>query len=135
MPFTKTLPRVARQRAADLGDTERLVAAALANTGTAVSWVGTVDTDKVEILELALHRLPADGPDRALVLATLSSELVFGPASQRRPALAREAVALARDYGDDAIMVRVLNLAFNPIEVFEALTWSEATLIQAPAPR
>jgi tetratricopeptide (TPR) repeat protein len=128
--FRETLLSTAR-RAADLGDTERLVAAALANYRGWVSAVGTVDTDKVEILELALNRLPADGPDRALVLATLSSELVFGPASERRPALAREAVALARDYGDDAIIVRVLNLAFNPIEVFEALVWSEDALIQA----
>jgi class 3 adenylate cyclase/tetratricopeptide (TPR) repeat protein len=120
----------AARRATDLGDTDRLVAAALANNRGTVSSVGTVDVDKVEILELALDRLPADSPDRALVLAALCSELVFGTASERQQALAREAVACARAYGDNAIIVRVLNMALTA-EVPEALAWSEDAMNQA----
>ena len=71
----------AAHRAADLGDVERLVAAALANYRGWHTSAGAVDTDKVEILEMALARLPADRPERALVLATLCSELVL-----RKPA-------------------------------------------------
>ena len=59
--FRDTLLDAARQ-AADLGDTERLVAAAMANNRGFVSAVGTIDADKVEILEMALDRLPADTP-------------------------------------------------------------------------
>ena len=57
--------------------------------------VGAVDADKVEILELALERLPAENPDRALVLATLCTELTFGSGLERREGLADEAVAIA----------------------------------------
>ena len=62
--FRETLLGAARQ-AADLGDTERLVAAALANYRGWVSSVGAVDADKVEMLELALDRLSADSPNRS----------------------------------------------------------------------
>ena len=106
--FRDTLLDAAR-RAADLGDTERLVAAALANNRGMFSSGGTIDTDRVEILELALDRLSADDPDRALVLAKLCAELTYGSTLERRQALADEAVALARSTGDDATIVRVLN--------------------------
>ncbi len=61
----------ASRRAADLGDTERLVAAALANNRGWISVAGATDAEKVEILELALDRISDDDPDRALVLVTL----------------------------------------------------------------
>ena len=67
----------ASRRAADLGDTERLVAAALANNRGWMSVGGAIDADKVEILELALDRIATDDPDRVLVLATLCQELNF----------------------------------------------------------
>jgi class 3 adenylate cyclase/tetratricopeptide (TPR) repeat protein len=114
--FRDTLLDAAR-RAADLGDTERLVAAALANDRGWHTAAGVVDTDKVEILELALERLPADHPDRALVLATLCSELIWGSALERRQALADEAIAIARASGDDATIVRVLNHTSYPLLV------------------
>ncbi len=106
--FRDTLLDVAR-RAADLGDTERLVAAALANDRGWHTSAGVVDADKIEILELALERLPADHPNRALVLATLCSELIWGSAIERRRTLADEAIAIAHASGDDATIVRVLN--------------------------
>ena len=93
--FRDTLLGAAR-RAADLGDTERLVAAALANNRGWFAAAGAVDADKVEILEMALDRLSADHPDRALVLATLCAELTYGRPLERRQALADEAIAMAR---------------------------------------
>ena len=98
--------------AADLGDVERLAAAALANYRGWHTAAGAVDADKVEILEMALARLPADRPERALVLATLCSELVSGSPLERRQALADEAIAIAESSGDDPMMVRVLNQVF-----------------------
>ena len=114
--FRDTLLDAAR-RAADLGDTERLVAAALANDRGCTSSSGVIDTDKVEVLEMALDRLSADDPDRALVLATLCSELTFGSPLERRQALADEALAIAESSGDDAIIVRVLNQVSSPLLV------------------
>ena len=111
--FRLTLLDAARQ-AADLDDTDRLVAAALANDRGFFSVSGTIDTDKVEILESALARLPADHRDRALVLATLCSELTYGSPLERRQALADEAIAIAGS-GDDSTMVWVLNHVFVPL--------------------
>ena len=120
----------ASQRAADLGDTERLVAAALANNRGWLSAAGAVDTEKVEVLELALDRIAADDPDRALVLATLCQELNFGE-RDRRDALAREAVAIARKSGDDVTIVRVLNGVHDPANLLQALDWSADALLRA----
>jgi class 3 adenylate cyclase/tetratricopeptide (TPR) repeat protein len=120
----------ASQRAADLGNTERLVAAALANNRGWLSAAGAVDTEKVEVLELALDRSAADDPDRALVLATLCQELNFGE-RDRRDALAREAVAIARKSGDDVTIVRVLNGVHDSVNLGQALDWSADALLRA----
>jgi class 3 adenylate cyclase len=114
--FRETLLQAAR-RASDLGDTERLVAAALANDRGWASAIGTIDADKVEILETALVRLSTDDPHRALVLATLCAELAHGSPLDRRQALADEAVAIAEVNGDDAVIVRVLNHVSLPLQV------------------
>ena len=107
----------AARRAADLGDTDRLVAAALANNRGFYSAAGVIDTDRVEILETALDRLIAGTPDRALVLATLCAELAHGGTLERRQALADEAIAIAAACGDDAVIVRVLNCVFVSLDV------------------
>ena len=113
--FRDTLLSAAR-RAADLGDTERLVAAVLANNRGVVT-DGVVDADKVEVLKLTLARLPADHADRALVLANLCHELTYGSSLELRQALANEAVDLAYSSGNDAIIVRVQNHVFEPLQV------------------
>jgi class 3 adenylate cyclase/tetratricopeptide (TPR) repeat protein len=128
--FRNTLIGAAHQ-AANVGDTPRLVAAALANNRGFVSAIGVVDVDKVEVLELALDRLPADAPDRALVLATLCQELQFGAVHDRRRALAEEAAAIARASGDDALLVRVFNLTFDPSQVVQSVSWNEDALVLA----
>jgi hypothetical protein len=107
----------AARRAADLDDTDRLVAAALANNRGFYSAAGVVGTDKVDILETALDRLTTDTPDRALVLATLCSELAHGSPLDRRQALAGEALAIAEASRNDAIIVRVINNVFVPLHV------------------
>jgi class 3 adenylate cyclase len=107
----------AAHRAAHLGDTDRLVAAVLANQRGFTSSIGGIDNDRVEALEMALDRLPDDHPERALVLANLCSELTFGSSLDRRHALADAALELAYESGDDATIVRVQNHLFDPLMV------------------
>ncbi len=99
----------ASRRAADLGATDRLVKAALANDRGFYSAVGAIDAEKVEMLEAAAEALSTESADRALVLATLCSELAHGSTLERRQLLADEAIAIAQSLGDDAVLVRVLN--------------------------
>ena len=114
--YRETLLDAAR-RATDLGDTDRLVAAALANNRGWFSAAGVIDAERVDVLEIALDRLPGDHPARALVLSTLCSELAYGSPLGRREVLADEALAIAESSGDDALIVRVLNNLFAPLLV------------------
>ena len=118
--FRDTLLDAAR-RAAAFGDTERLVAAALANNRGFYSVIGATDSEKVEVLETALHDLGEGVPERALVLATLCSELAHGSPLERRQALAEEAESIARLSGDDATCLRVLNHLYIPLQVPQLL--------------
>jgi hypothetical protein len=93
------------------------VAACLANDRGFYSAVGTTDREKVETLETALASLPTDHPDRALVLATLCSELAHGTSLERREALAEEAIAIGERSDDLAVLVRVLNHVYIPLQV------------------
>jgi class 3 adenylate cyclase len=130
----ETLLTAARQ-AVDLGDTNRLVAAALANNRGYTSNNNATDTDKVDVLEIAVDRLPSDHPDRALVLATLCSELAYGSTLERRKALADEALVVATSSGDDATIARVLNQVLFPLLVpsmlEQQLTWTADALVRA----
>ncbi len=106
--FRQTLLEAAR-RARDAGETDRLVAAALANNRGFFSALGQLDTEKVDVLEAALDVLPGtDSPERARLLATLCSEIVYHSAIERRLALADEAKAIALRLGDRAIFVDVV---------------------------
>jgi class 3 adenylate cyclase/tetratricopeptide (TPR) repeat protein len=132
--FRETLLDAAR-RAADINDTERLVAAALANDRGTFSTVDSADNEKLAILEMALGRLSEEDPVRALVLATLCSEVTIGSSLERRQSLARDAIAIAAAHGDDANMVRVLNHVLLPLAVppllGQSLTRSADALIRA----
>ena len=101
-PASRETLLAAARLAVDLGDTDRLVGAALANDRGYTSNNTATDTDKVEVLEMAVDRIPLDHPDRALVLATLCSELAHGSTLDRRKALADEALVIAASSGDDA---------------------------------
>jgi len=107
----------AAHRAAELGDTDRLVAAALANDRGIFTAFGVIDADKVAILEAALEGLRASDTHRPLALANLCGELTWITQLERRRALADEAIALAEASGDDATMVRVLNHVSLPLLV------------------
>ena len=123
--FRDTLLGAARQ-AIKAGDIDRLVAATLANDRGTFSTVDTIDTEKIEVLEFALARLPADRPERALLLANLCSELTIGSSLERRKDLADEAIAVAENSGDDVTIVRVLNHVSLPLAVPSLLAWSVA---------
>ena len=125
----------ASRRADELGDTPRLVAASLANDRGMVSSAGVVDEHKVAMLEVALTHLPEATVDRALVLAQLCQELLYGSPLERRRALAEEAIAIALASPDDAAAVRVLNHVSNPLRVpqvlEQSLAWSADALSRA----
>ncbi len=125
----------AGNRAAELGDTQKLVRAVLANDRGWHSTSGASDTEKVAQLELALQQLPPDVPERALVLAALCAELAFGSTLERRQALADEALKIGRATGDDAIIVRTLNqMAFSvtvPSLLESSLQWTADALTRA----
>jgi class 3 adenylate cyclase/tetratricopeptide (TPR) repeat protein len=114
--FRETLLEAA-QIAQRVGDTERLVTAALANNRGWFSSLGVVDTDRVEVLEFALEALPeTDSPHRARVLSRLCNELAFGP-SERRLELGREATAVALRIGDEPTLVEVVADLGNPLRM------------------
>jgi DNA-binding SARP family transcriptional activator/tetratricopeptide (TPR) repeat protein len=118
--FRETLLGAAH-RAADLDDTNRLTAAALANNRGILSQFGEVDLEKISILEVAADRLPRSRPDRALVMATLCQELTFSSTLERRLGLAEEAIDVAEQSCDDSTILRVLNHVANPLRVPELL--------------
>jgi DNA-binding SARP family transcriptional activator len=132
--FRETLLAAARH-AAELGDTDRLAAAALANKEGLNSVLGRIDGDRVDVLELALQRVPGDHPSRPLLLAALCSELTVASTLQRRQDLADEAIALARALGDDATIVRVLtNVTWSlamPQLLAQSLEWSAEAVRRA----
>ena len=132
--FRETLLDAAHQ-AVELGEDARLVAAALANDRGYYSSVGAIDEDKVAVLEQALERSAPDSPERAMVLATLCSEIAHGSPLERRRALADEAVAMARKIGDDGLIIRVLNHVYVPLQVPSlletALLWTTDSLERA----
>ena len=108
----------AAHRAQELDATDRLVAAALGNSRGFFSSIGVIDADKVAVLESALDALrDDDGRERALLLATLCSELALGTTLDRRQELADAARAMARRLGDPDTVIRTLHLVCNPLQV------------------
>jgi class 3 adenylate cyclase/tetratricopeptide (TPR) repeat protein len=103
-------------RAADLGDTDRLTRAALAINRGMASSAGEVDDRKMRAIDLALDALgDADGPDRARLLALKGAELLYGGDYRQRRAISDDALAIARRVGDRVTLVHVLNERFLPI--------------------
>jgi class 3 adenylate cyclase/tetratricopeptide (TPR) repeat protein len=97
------------------GDADALTRAALVNSrGTIFSAAGTVDAEKVAVLEAALQAVgPADSPARARLLALLSLELCFAGDWKRRVRLSDEALAMARRLEDPATLANVLLTRYN----------------------
>jgi len=91
-----------------LDDTERLLAAVLANHRGFVSHVGSFDRERGAMLRRAAERIGAPGPELALVLSQLALELTFSPQVERRRRLADRALATARASGDERVLAEVL---------------------------
>ncbi len=92
-----------------LSDDDALIRAALANNRGGASRAGTVDVERVAVLERALEVVGShDSTERACLLATLALELSQGGDWERRLELADAAVSCARRLGDEATLLRVL---------------------------
>ena len=105
--FRQTLIDAA-QLAQQLGDTDRLCRAVLANTRGFSSRVGAVDGERVQALEAAAQALPDSDPRRGQVLAVLASELHFSGEPSRCRQLAAEALELARAADDEVALAYTL---------------------------
>jgi class 3 adenylate cyclase/tetratricopeptide (TPR) repeat protein len=103
--------RQAADAARELGDPDRFAAAVLSLTEHQMntSRFGFANEDFVALLEEALERLPDEaGPLRAQLLSTLALELQWTPQSERRRALAQEALDMARTTQDPEALVLAL---------------------------
>jgi len=98
----------AARLADDLGEVDRLAAAALANNRGFVSQVGGFDRERAAMLRRAGERLDGNGPRSALVLAQLALELTFTDQVDRRRWLAESALVAARGSGDRRVLSQVL---------------------------
>ncbi|MFK7916903.1 MAG: AAA family ATPase [Ilumatobacter sp.] len=116
----------ASQIATDLGDDDLLVRAALANNRGEASSVGEIDDERIDVLRRAIEVRP-DGADAALLQAILSIEMFDGPDGSTRAAASR-AMQLARQVGDDRVMVRVVRLAESSLRTPDELERREAWL-------
>jgi tetratricopeptide (TPR) repeat protein len=104
--------RLAQQRS----DPKSLARAALANCRGTFSRAGAVDADRVACIEAALAAI-GDQYDhlKARLLAHLAMELHWGADLDRRRALCDEAIALARNLNDPAVLAFVLTTKASAI--------------------
>ena len=101
------------------GDADRLARAALANYRGVWSIAGTIDEERVRVLEAAVDALAEepDSPIRAHLLAQLGVELTFGPDPARRRALCSEALDIARRKGSAKIQGQVIAAVTEAIRI------------------
>lgn len=123
----------AAQQARRIGDTERLIVAALANNRGYFSAVGQLDTERIAVLEATLDAISAGGdrPEHARVLATLAVELSAEGDSLPHRGPADQALAMARRLDDPASLAQVLILRFLAINVPETLDMRLAETAEA----
>jgi tetratricopeptide (TPR) repeat protein len=96
--------------AARLGDSSLMATAAIANSRGFTSKLGVADTDRIDALERALTAIGEGATAaRAMLLATLISELEYHSTFEDRIARYDEAIRIAREVGDPATLVFVLN--------------------------
>ena len=107
--------------ASELGDTERLGRAVIANSRGYSSQIGAVDSERVRALEVAADALGDDDPRRARVLAQLASELHYAGDPARCRALAGEAIEIARAGHDDTALAYTLHNAISAILTLDTL--------------
>ena len=101
----------AARLAEDIGSAELLVAAALAGNRGWSSTTGTVDAERVAVLEAACAVSANIEPaNRAQLLAVLATELTYGQDFTRRRSLADQALAIARQC-TPAVLAATINHA------------------------
>ena len=119
--------------AQEIGDTDRLGRAVLANNRGWTSQLSAVDSERVQALEAAAQVLPDQDPRRARVLALLASELHFASQPARCRALAAQAIEIARAADDPAALAHTLVNATSAIWVPDTLRERERPTSEAPA--
>jgi class 3 adenylate cyclase len=115
--YRETVPAAA-ELARALGDGERLALAALTNArpGGLLANVNLANESLIALYEEALAALDeGDSLVRARLLGQLAVELAYTPQVERRDALSRDAVAIARRLGDRGGLGEVLNLRLAAI--------------------
>jgi hypothetical protein len=136
LAYRATLLEAARL-ALEFDDVETLVFAALANSRQIQSTTGTIDQERVDVLEASLDRVgPASTPERARLLAHLASDRSYDGDPERRARLVEEALAIARQVDDPATLFDVLLRRVGiwmPADVGRRLSESAETLAIAEA--
>lgn len=107
--------------AQEIGDTGRLVRAALANSRGVYSSLGIEDSERIEVVKAALAATSGDTPERARLLAILCCELIFTDDWPTRQALAAQARDMARRLSDRETLLRVLHTTYDATTVPETL--------------
>jgi class 3 adenylate cyclase/tetratricopeptide (TPR) repeat protein len=111
-----------------LGDSDRLVAAALASgRGSGTTAVGHVDEERIAVLEAAIEAVgPSDSSERAWLLASLGGELHYGPDRGRSAkTLYSDALAMARRLDHPACFLNVsaiVHTDYSPESLQERLS-------------
>lgn len=131
--FRATLLEAA-ELAQHIGDKDKLVRAALANTRGMQSETGIVDWGRIAALDSALRIVgEQDSPERARLLAMQAAELMYSREWDRRVRLSDEAVAIARDLNDPGALSAVLNMRFVTLLAPETLVERQANSVESVA--
>ncbi len=94
--------------AGEHGDTDRLAAAALANSRGYTSEVGMVDDERVAVLRSAVGALPDGDPRQIRLRSMLAMEIHYGGSMEERRELSDRALADARGLGEPATLAHVM---------------------------
>ena len=112
--FRETLLATSRL-ALEREDVDRLAVAVFANGRGRFASAGSVDAERIGLLEALIERLPRADARRAKALALLAAERVWDGAVEPRIELTDEALAVAREAGDPVALAQVLAWRFTAI--------------------
>ena len=115
IPAAKDTFAEAAELARRLDEPEQMARAALGYGGRFVWFRAGGDRRLIPLLEDALRGLPEPGPLRARLLARLAGALRDHPDADRRAALSREAVEIARGLEDPATLAYALEGTYSAI--------------------
>ncbi len=119
--FAATLA-TAGQLARSVGDTDALVAAALANNRGVFSTTGFLDDSHFELIDAALDAVgPEPSAQRARLLALRALESVTSSDYTHRQALIDEAISIARQISQPTTLLDVLVRSLDAIRVPQSL--------------